>query len=207
MRIRRSLLVVLLFGIAFAGFVGPVSNTNSQSKQSASTALPASAFPTLDGPTTSCLFDYERGQVLDCVRQASDGNFFVSHQILKLLRFDSHGLASVLSANDGWMYLSRTGKVLIVGVPNMDNWADAFHDGLVRVVKNKKYGFANRKGQIVIAAKYDGAMNFEKRTATVCSRCETKCVNPDCEYHIFAGGDWFQINTKGIVVARLPTKN
>jgi hypothetical protein len=85
------------------------------------------------------------------------------------------------------MYVSRTGRVVISGVPSIDNWADSFHDGLVRVVRNKKYGFANRKGQIVISTNYDGALNFEKGKAKVCSRCESKCVDHDCEYHVFAG--------------------
>jgi len=83
----------------------------------------------------------------------------------------------------------------------VDNWADSFHDGLVRVVRNEKYGFANRKGQFVISAKYDAAMNFENGKATVCNRCQSKYADHDCEHHVFAGGEWFQINTQGMVVA------
>ena len=105
------------------------------------------------------------------------------------------------------MYVSRRGRVVISGVPTMDNSADSFHDGLVRVVRNKKYGFANQKGQLVIPPAYDGAMNFENGKAKVCSGCESKCVDHDCEYHVFAGGEWFQINTKGTVVARIPPDN
>jgi hypothetical protein len=122
---------------------------------------------------------------------------------LKLLQFDSYGLAPVLSAKEGWMYVSRTGRVVIIGVPSMDNWADSFHDGLVRVVRNLKYGFANRRGQIVIAAIYDEAMNFESGKAKVCKGCENKCAEHECAHHFFAGGEWFQINTKGNVIARV----
>ena len=50
------------------------------------------------------------------------------------------------------MYVSRKGKVVIWGVPVMDNGADSFHDGLVRIVRNGKYGFANRGGEVVIPA-------------------------------------------------------
>ncbi|HEY4951618.1 MAG TPA: WG repeat-containing protein [Candidatus Acidoferrales bacterium] len=164
-------------------------------------------FKPLDGPATSCLFDFERGDVPDCIRQAADGKRLVSRAVLKLLQFDSYGLAPVLSAKEGWMYVNRTGTVVIIGVPRMDNGADSFHDGLVRVVRNKKYGFANRKGQIVVPANYDGAMNFEKGEAKVCSGCESKCVDHDCEYHVFAGGEWFHINTKGIVVAWIKPEN
>jgi hypothetical protein len=204
----RSLPVFFVFTVLLIGLVHDAMSTRSQTQQqSPPTPEPQSAFPTLDGPTTSCLFDFERGEVADCIRQATNGKLFVSEQVLKLLQFDSYGLAPVLSAKEGWMYVSRAGRVVIIGVPRMENWADSFHDGLVRVVRNKKYGFANRKGQIVISAKYDGAMNFEKGMAKVCSRCESKCVDHDCEYHVFAGGEWFQINAKGIVIARIPPEN
>ena len=89
----------------------------------------------------------------------------------------------------------------------MDTWADIFHDGLVRVVRNDKFGFANRKGQIVISANYDGATTFERGKVKVCIHCMSKCVDHECEVHVFAGGEWFQINTKGIVVARIPPEN
>ena len=65
----------------------------------------------------------------------------------------------------------------------MDNGPDSFHDGLVRVVRNKKYGFANRKGQLAIPPTYDGAMNFEKGKAKVCKGCESKCAEGDCGHH------------------------
>jgi hypothetical protein len=188
----RSLPAFLVFTVSLIGLVHSALGTKGQTQQQLPPAVHPS-FPTLDGPTTSCLFDLERGEVAECIRQATDGNRFVSQQVLKLLRFDSYGLAPLLSAKEGWMYVSRTGRVVIAGVPTMDNWADSFHDGRVRVVRNRKYGFANRKGQIVISAKYDGAMNFEKGTAKVCSRCESKCVDHDCEYSFFAGGEWFQI--------------
>jgi hypothetical protein len=118
------------------------------------------------------------------------------------MRFDSHGLASVLSRREGWMYVVRTGRVVISGVPSVDNGPDSFHDGLVRVVKNKKYGFANRQGQLVVPPVYDGAMNFENGRARVCKDCESKCADQSCEYHSFAGGEWFQIDTQGAVIAR-----
>jgi hypothetical protein len=204
----RSLPAFFIFAVALIGLAHSALGRKSLlPKQAPPTPADQSDFQTLAGPTTSCLFDFERGEVPDCIRQAADGKLFVSQQVLKLLHFDSYGLAPVLSAREGWMYVSRAGRVVIIGVPRMENWADSFHDGLVRVVRNKKYGFANRKGQIVISADYDGAMNFEKGTARVCRRCESKCVDHECEYHVFAGGEWLQINTKGIVVVRIPPEN
>ena len=204
----RSLPAFFILALALTGLAHSPTGTKSQTVQEAPPA-PAhqSDFPTLDGPTTSCLFDPERGGVPDCIRQAVDGELFVSPQVLKLLQFDSYGLAPVLSAKEGWMYVSRTGRVVIIGVPSMDNGADTFHNGLVRVIRNKKYGFANRKGQIVIAAHYDGAMNFEQGKSKVCLGCESKCVDHDCENHVFAGGEWFLIDTKGTVVSRILAEN
>jgi WG containing repeat len=98
------------------------------------------------------------------------------------------------------MYVSRSGKVVIKGVPVMDNGADSFHDGLVRIVRNGKYGFANRAGQVVIPTIYDGAMNFENGRAEVCKRCQ---ISAEEEYHVFSGGDWFRINVKGAILARI----
>lgn len=141
------------------------------------------------------------------MHEAANGKLFLSEKFLKLLQFDSYGLASVLSARDGWVYVNRKGRVVIKGVAEMDNGADWFHNGLVRIFRNGKYGFANRRGQVVISPVYDGASNFEKGLARVCKGCEIKCTDrPDCEYRVFAGGHWFQIDTKGTVVARLHPK-
>jgi hypothetical protein len=154
-----------------------------------------------------CLFDAERGEVPNCLRKNAAGELFIAPQFLKELPFDAHGLAAVLSPREGWMYVNRRGKVVITGVPVMDNWADSFHDGLVRIVRNGKYGFANRKGQVVIPPIYGGAMNFEKGRATVCKGCESKRAEPECEHHVLAGGEWFRINTKGTVLTRLRQNN
>jgi len=157
--------------------------------------------------TTPCLFDPERGEVPGCIREEATGELFVAPDHLKDLAFDSGGLAAVRSPEYGWTYVDRNGKVLVRGVAVMDNGPDSFHDGLVRIVKYRKYGFASRDGRIVVPAVYDGALNFEQGLAAVCQGCKTKCVDPDCEYHSFNGGDWFQINKKGDVVGTLPARN
>lgn len=150
-----------------------------------------------------CLFDFERGEAPNCILKNAAGDIYIAPQYLKDLDFDSAGLAVVGSATQGWMYVNLKGKVIIRGVPVMDNWADTFHDGLVRFVRNKKYGFANRAGRIVIPPTYDGAMNFEKGNAEVCKGCQAKCADPACEYHVFSGGSWFLINTKGATLKRI----
>jgi WG containing repeat len=152
---------------------------------------------------TPCVFDFERGEVPNCVRERPTGELFIAGRVLKELQFDSYGLAALLSPKRGWMYVGRTGRVVVSGVPSMDNSADSFHDGLVRTVTNEKYGFANRKGQLVIPAVYDGAMSFQDGRATVCKGCTSTCVERECEHHLFKGGEWFQIDAKGTILARL----
>jgi hypothetical protein len=66
------------------------------------------------------------------------------------LRFAIYMLEAVRRSPD-WIYLRREGKVILRGVPVMDNTADSFQDGLVRIVKNGKYGIANRGGHPTFA--------------------------------------------------------
>ena len=145
------------------------------------------------------MFDPERGEVPDCVHVQADGSLAVASPYLKDLPYTSDGLAGVWIAGE-WNYVNRRGIAIITGVPSVDNGPDEFHDGLVRIIKNKKYGFANRKGRIVIAPAYDGAMPFENGRAKVCSGCVNKCLGPDCEHHMFSGGRWFTISTQGVIL-------
>jgi hypothetical protein len=163
--------------------------------------------PFAESTGQTCIFDFDRGETSNCIRQATTGELFIAPQVLRELEFDSYGLAPVLSLKEGWMYVSRRGIVVVQRVQTMDNGPDSFHDGLVRVIRNKKYGFANRKGELVIPPVYDGAMSFENGKAKVCKGCDSKCADRDCEHHFLAGGEWFQIDTKGSVVARIQPGN
>ena len=60
----------------------------------------------------------------------------------------------------GGNYLSREGQVILRGVPVMDNTADSFQDGLVRIVKNGKHGLANRGGHPTFANLIFSALNL-----------------------------------------------
>jgi hypothetical protein len=146
------------------------------------------------------VFDFERGELPDCVREDTTGQLSIAAQYVSELPFDAEGLAAVLSHEKGWMYVNRKGTVIISGVVRMENGPDSFHNGLVRFVRNKKYGFANLKGKIVITPVYDGAMTFENGVAKVCKGCQQKCVEAECEHHFFDGGEWSFIDAKGHLV-------
>ena len=171
---------------------GPAQNANNQSAAAQANIAVRRTHP--------CLFDYERGEVPECVEVRTDASRSIASRYLKELLFQPNGLASVWMA-DGWMYVNHQGIAIITGVPTFDNGADEFHDGLVRFVKNNKYGFANERGTIVVPPVYDGAMPFDQGRAKVCSRCVDKCAG-DCEHHIFSGGESLLIDTKGRIVKR-----
>ncbi len=161
------------------------------------------AFAQNQGAGTPCLFQFERGVVADCIRKTA-GGLIISARYLNELEFDKYGLAPVRSesAPYGWMYVNRSGTVVVSGVPTFDNWADEFHDGLVRFVENGKYGFANRQGKIVIPASYDWASPFEKGVASICNGCHLQQCTGDCEHRAMEGGQWAAIDTHGKVIPK-----
>jgi hypothetical protein len=50
----------------------------------------------------------------------------------------------------GWIYVDRTGRVLARNVAAMDNGADGFHTGLVRVTRDGKWGLATTRGRLAV---------------------------------------------------------
>lgn len=147
----------------------------------------------------SCMFNPETGEVPDCVHVQADGSLAIASRYLKDLPYSSDGLAAVWIAGQ-WAYVNRRGVAIITGVPSYDNGPDEFHDGLVRFIKDKKYGFADRKGEAIIRPIYDGALPFENGRAKVCLGCVNKCSDRDCEHHMFSGGHWFSISEQGTVL-------
>jgi len=168
----------------------------------------------------TCAFEHRKeiASYPNCIFQDDHGNLFIAPEYVKKLEFDPYGLAAVFhDVHSGhlFMYVNRKGRVIIKDVPISDNWAEEFSDGLVRIVVNKKIGFADRRGEIVIAPKYDGGGPFEHGYAVVCLGCREACAMSDppesrldvCEHHITTGGEWFKIDKADRVVARLPTNN
>ena len=70
-----------------------------------------------------------------------------------------YSMAIVLK-NWEWVGIDRTGKVILKPFI-YDNGPDYLEEGLFRFVENKKIGFANIDGKIIIKAKYSFATPFE----------------------------------------------
>jgi hypothetical protein len=153
------------------------------------------------GTGAPCTFNFEKLNMPDCIRTNAEGKLYVSPKYLRELRFGANGLAALSAEGLGWIYVNHAGQVVLKGVAPFDNGADEFHSGLVRVLRNDKFGFADRTGKLVIPAEYDGALQFKRGTAVVCRQCRTDCD----EYHEhcwFVGGKWSRIGTRGRVIAR-----
>ncbi len=76
-----------------------------------------------------------------------------------------------------------------------DNGPDYFNEGLTRVLRNGKMGFANKYGQVVIPCIYDFAKPFVGGKAEV--TFDAKEVVGLDEHKIIESEEWFVIDKKG----------
>lgn len=129
----------------------------------------------------------------------------IEHNQLKLnknhfdnLSFDEDGLAGVVFVPGKIFLVKKDGTARETHW--IDNWADSFHQGLVRVIENRKYGFMDKELTIVIPPNYDFAFPFSNSLAMVCNKCKRVA---DGEHYKLVGGVWGAIDLKGNIIAPL----
>lgn len=128
----------------------------------------------------------------DCARRDSDGNYTVDTAALRLLDFDRWGLATIVIREEGYAYVRRDGRALVV--PTFDNAPDEFINGLVRVKIGEKFGYADRRLKVVIPAIYDGTYRFSNGRARACLGCVSVS---DGEHSWFRGGQPVCLDRRG----------
>ncbi|MBN2693789.1 WG repeat-containing protein [bacterium] len=96
------------------------------------------------------------------------------------------------------MYDSKLNK--IANVVFFDNAPDDFHDGLRRVIENKKYGFINKKNKITVKPSFDFAEPFYKGYSIVANDVVFKAMD---EHTMVTGGKWGVIDKNGKVLIEL----
>lgn len=101
--------------------------------------------------------------------------------------------AVVMKHSGECVAIDRKGEELF-GVYWYDNGPDPLSDGLFRIIKNDRIGYADDEGRIVIEAQYKCATPFENGRAKVAYRC-TK--TPDGEYTVMESSKWFYIDKNG----------
>lgn len=96
-----------------------------------------------------------------------------------------------------WVGIDRNGNILF-DLVNFDNGPDYFNEGLTRVQRNWKMGYANKKGQIVIPCQYDYAKWFKNGVAEVTYDAEEYS---DLDEHRRVESDsWFKIDKQGVKI-------
>lgn len=85
-------------------------------------------------------------------------------------------------------------KEVIFDAYLFDNGPDYIEEGLFRIKRNEKIGFANSKGEVVIEPQFECAYPFESGKAKVALDCETI---KEGEYSRSKSSNWFYIDKKG----------
>jgi predicted alpha/beta superfamily hydrolase len=103
-------------------------------------------------------------------------------------------LSMTQTANGKWVIMDSK-KMILYEVFIYDNGPDYASEGLIRVVKNGKIGYADAKTYaIVIAPQFDCAFPFENGKAKVSTKCKT--VKED-EHSIWISDGWQYVDKNG----------
>ncbi|KUG25287.1 hypothetical protein ASZ90_004892 [hydrocarbon metagenome] len=81
-----------------------------------------------------------------------------------------------------------------------DNGPDWLEEGLFRIIRNGKIGYADENGFIVIEPIFECADQFEDGTARVALNCNLVKSENDPEHTSMESDSWFYIDQKGIKV-------
>lgn len=94
-------------------------------------------------------------------------------------------------STDGKLIVADKNNREVYQIYYFDNWPDEAQEGVYRIRKGNKIGFADATtGKIVIDAIYDCAYPFEDGKAKVGIGCKTET---DGEHRWWVGGDWTTI--------------
>jgi hypothetical protein len=103
-------------------------------------------------------------------------------------------LAMELTDDGKWVIMDSQ-KTALYDVFIYDNGPDYPSDGLIRVVKNGKIGYADADTYaIVIEPQFDCAFPFENGKAKVSNQCQTV---KDGEYSVWESDAWQYVNKQG----------
>ncbi len=130
-----------------------------------------------------------------CATRTKDGSLRIDRRHLVRLNYGSDGLAEVFAEGVGWAYVRRGGETL--EVLTEDNGPDEFADGLVRIRRGGKIGYADRSFRIAIAPQFDFGWPFAKGRALVCRGCRVELSKLSEEHAAVSGGLWGYIDRTG----------
>jgi hypothetical protein len=111
-----------------------------------------------------CIFDPEIIAVPPCAIRHVEGHLQVVRSHMASRSFNKYGLTPIFLPDVGWTYVGRSGFIVIQNVAIMDNGANEFHHGLVRLTRDGKWGLADPHGKLVVPLQSDGALDYVEGT-------------------------------------------
>lgn len=115
---------------------------------------------------------------------------FGKYQMCFTKKFDQF---AIVGTSEGLVGIDRKENVLF-NVFVFDNGPDYTSNGLFRIVKEGKIGYADQNGRIAIQPKYDCAYPFKNGKAKVGTGCKSKTEG---EHSSWVGGKWYTIDKMG----------
>jgi hypothetical protein len=107
-----------------------------------------------------------------------------------------YNFAIVSIRDKGIVGIDRKENILF-NVYTYDNGPDYISDGLFRIIKDGKIGYADKNGHIIIKPQFDCAYPFKNSKAKVGKGCKTQT---DGEHSRWTDGKWSMIDKKGNIV-------
>ncbi len=101
--------------------------------------------------------------------------------------------AIVLLPKYGFVAIDRNENILYQ-IFSFDNGPDPISDGLYRIIANKKIGFADENGKIIIPPQFECAYPFENGQAKVSLNCKTI---KEGEHSRWTSDNWYYIGKNG----------
>jgi hypothetical protein len=127
--------------------------------------------------------------------ETHNGKPHVVAKYVRTLFASTRGRLTAAFLPTGWAYINHRGLVVVDNVAVMDNYANDFHRGLVRVTRNSKWGLADTHGRLVVPFKYDGMLDYQPGKGwEVCTGCRAAS---DGEHGWFEGGEWQLLDRSG----------
>ncbi|WP_051568573.1 WG repeat-containing protein [Crocinitomix catalasitica] len=117
---------------------------------------------------------------------------FGKYEVFDTVNFQSY---AIVKGENGIHGINRNGQIMFDAYLYGDFQLDEFSDGLLRVERNGKIGFINKKGEIVIQCQFECAENFENGQAKVALECNyNSTIMNQVE---MKSNNWYFINKKG----------
>lgn len=125
--------------------------------------------------------------------RTEEGEVVIPPRFVHADLFGDDGLASVLRES-GWTWIDESGNPLVETALTFDIGPDPFVEGLARFSEEGRVGFFDKKGRVVIPARYDFAYEMSDGLAVFCQGCTREYHG---EHYRMVGGQWGMIDREG----------